>query len=139
MSARVPGAHRSALWLAVLALGWAGFHALGLLDRRLEPVVPSTYGAIEARLAGVSAAELEQVLTVPIERELLQLPAVLDCWAETRDGLVLLSVECEGSAVVSGAAWTAIEDRLDRLREDLGAGMIGLFGPLLGGPKRWSA
>ena len=120
--------------MAVLAIGCAGYHALGLLDRRLEPQVPSSFAAIEARLPGVSAAELELVLTRPIERELLRLPAVLDSWAETRDGLVFITVECEPEAAGSGTAWAGIEDQLDRLREDLGHGIIGLVGPILHRP-----
>jgi len=127
-------ARRSALFVAVLALALAGLHAYRLLPRRLEPVVPSSVGLVEARLPGVSAAELERVLTEPVEAALLSLPDVLDCRSETRDGVVLLSVECVDSAVRSGAAWASIEDQLARQREDLSDGFVGLQGPELHRP-----
>jgi multidrug efflux pump subunit AcrB len=128
-------APRGALFVAVLAVGLAGYHALQRLDRRLEPQVPSPYGAVEVRLPGVSAAELERVLSVPLERELLRLPAVLDSWAETRDGLVLISLECQSDAAESGSAWASIEDLLDRQSDALGEDFIGLSGPVLHRPS----
>ncbi len=132
-------ANRSALFIAVLALGLAGWHALGLLDRRLEPLVPSAYGIVEMRLPGVSAAELERVLTVPLERELLRLPIVLDSWTETRDGLVLIHLECEADAVESGVAWASIEERLHRQADVWSDDFIGLTGPVLHRPsEQWA-
>jgi multidrug efflux pump subunit AcrB len=128
-------ARRSALFVAVLALAVAGLHAYGLLPRRLEPAVPSNVGLVEARLPGVSAAELERVLTEPVEAALLRLPDVIDCRSETRDGVVLLAVECVESAVRSGAAWASVEDQLARQREDLSDGFVGLQGPELHRPS----
>ncbi|MFT7464671.1 MAG: multidrug efflux pump [Pseudohongiellaceae bacterium] len=128
-------ARRNALFVAVLSLALAGGYAYQLLPRRLEPVVPSFYGVVELSLPGVSAAELEKVLTVPVEDGLMSLPDVLDCSSETRDGLVLIAVECEGSAVRSGTAWASIEDQLAQQRAELADGFIGLSGPVLHRPS----
>ena len=132
-------ARRAALFVAVLALALAGAYAYQLLPRRLEPVVPSEFGLVESRLPGVSAAELERVLTEPIEQALLRLPEVLDCRSETRDGVVLIAVECDGDAVASGSAWSSIEDQLARQRERLADGFIGLHGPELQRPLQSTA
>lgn len=124
-------ARRSALLIGVLALALAGVRAYQLMPRSLEPAVSTPYGVVEARLPGVSALELETVLARPIEDALLALPEVLSCRTETRDGLVLVLAECGGESVESGSAWTAIEDRMARLRDELVDGFIGLSGPSL--------
>ncbi len=116
-------------------LSLAGVHAYQLLPRRLEPLVLSSFGLVEARLPGVSAAELERVLTEPVEAALMALPDVLECRSETRDGVVLIAVECSGPAVESGSAWSSIEDQLGRQRERLADGFIGLSGPELHRPR----
>ena len=87
----------------------------------------------------MNAAELEQVLTEPVERALRALPEVLTCRSQTRDGVVLIIAECSARAAQSGLVWSSIEGRLARLRSDLGQGFIGLEGPYLRRPTdRWA-
>ncbi|MFH0944493.1 MAG: efflux RND transporter permease subunit [Planctomycetota bacterium] len=130
---------RPALILAILALGLAGIHAYREMPRQLEPEVAARHGVVDAWLPGVNAAELEEVLTEPIEKALLALPEVLECRSETQDGVTLIVTECEARAARSGAAWSSIEARLERLRSELSADFIGLEGPYLRRPEeRWA-
>ena len=126
---------RPALMLAILALGLAGVHAFREMPRRLEPEVAARHGVVDAWLPGVNASELEEVLTEPVEKALLALPEVLECRSETRDGVTLIVTECEASAARSGAAWSSIEARLEKLRAELSEEFIGLEGPYLRRPS----
>lgn len=127
---------RAASWSALLvvmgAVAWAGLSAYARLDRRLEPDVPADFALVEARLPGVSAGELELALTEPIEDALLAVPAIVDTRAETRDGLVLVAVECRRAD--RDEAWAAVEARVARLRDDLADAFVGLDGPVFHRP-----
>ncbi|MFG0319684.1 MAG: efflux RND transporter permease subunit, partial [Planctomycetota bacterium JB042] len=84
-------ARRKSLVVGALLLAAGGLSAVREMPRRLEPTVDPALAAVEATLPGVSAGELEEVLTIRIEEALLELPAVRGVRGRTRDGAALLT------------------------------------------------
>ncbi len=125
-------ARRKSLVVGALLLAAGGLFAAREMPRRLEPTVDPALAAVEATLPGVSARELEEVLTVRIEEALLELPAVRGVRGRTRDGAALLTVELarDGAAARADALLT-IDERLERLREEFAESFVGLKGPHL--------
>ncbi|OVE82374.1 hypothetical protein BVY04_01220, partial [bacterium M21] len=117
------------VFLALLLVG-AGIYAYFSIPRTLEPDTTFPYASIEAKLPGVTAEELEKMVTLPVEQKLRQIGDVVNFHSSTYDGYMQILIEVEDTGLLDDTI-KQLKVEMDFLHQQLSRTIIGLEGPSL--------
>lgn len=96
-------------FLALVVLGLVTFTALPV---SLLPDVAIPHIAVQADAASMSAREIENTVTAPLRRELMQVGGLADIRSETRDGSALIFLDMD-YGVDTDLAFIEVNEKID--------------------------
>lgn len=121
--------HRAMVLLATMAIAIAGFVAWNRLPVDAFPDVTNTQVMVLSEAAGLSAVDVEQRVSYPIELAMRGLPRVTQVRSLSKPGLSQVVIVFEDSA---DTYWTrqVVFERLASVRDDLPHGVSPELGPI---------
>jgi multidrug efflux pump subunit AcrB len=109
-------------------LGFAGMTALGglyyVLPRMEDPLLLERAAIINTAYPGADAAQVESLVTEPLEEELLEIEEIKEVRSDSRPGISTISIELRDDVYTVDEVWSRVRDRLDDARDEFpdGAG-----------------
>lgn len=104
--------HRIAVVMAFLALVILGAVTYMTLPVSLLPDIPIPHITVEATLENASAREIENTVTAPLRRQLMQTEGLTDIKSETRDGSAVISLTMD-YGVDTDLAFIEVNEKID--------------------------
>lgn len=104
--------HRIAVVMSFLALVILGIVTYEMLPVSLLPDIPIPHITVEATLDNASARELENTVTTPLRRQLMQTEGLAEIKSETRDGTAIISLTMD-YGVDTDLAFIEVNEKID--------------------------
>lgn len=104
--------HRIAVVMTFLALVILGIVTYATLPVSLLPDIPIPHITVEATLDNASARELENTVTAPLRRQLMQTEGLAEIKSETRDGSAIISLTMD-YGVDTDLAFIEVNEKID--------------------------
>ncbi len=110
--------NRAAVFILALALIVLGGISYVLLPREGPPDVTIPYVFVTAPYEGVAPADIENLITIPLERRFNDLPNVKEVRSSSAEGLALVSIEFTPEQAIDVAV-QKVKDKIDLAKPDL--------------------
>ncbi|MFW5842610.1 MAG: efflux RND transporter permease subunit [Spirochaetota bacterium] len=107
----------SAVALLVVAgvLSWSG------MPKQEDPSLPDRFGSVVVTFPGATAETVEQLVVLPMERELQGVAEIRFVSAAARADVAVFSIELNETIYETDAAWKRVEDAVARAERELPA------------------
>ncbi|MCB9680110.1 MAG: efflux RND transporter permease subunit [Alphaproteobacteria bacterium] len=110
--------HATTVLLSVAAIFWFGFLAYSSLPRESAPDIEIPFVIVSTPYIGVSPADVESLVTIPMERELASLTDVKRMTSSSAEGVSIVAIEFEPEADLDSSL-QKVRDRVSRARPNL--------------------
>lgn len=126
----VPNSRSLVVVLLVLAL--FGIVTFLKMPRDIDPELPNRRAQVVAFVPGITPSQIEERVTLPIERAIADLSGLANIGATSGLGHVVVSLELEPASVAqTTAVLDSVRERIERLRGQLSTQIPYLSGPWL--------
>ncbi len=110
--------HSITIFVLILVLGISGFIAYQSLPREAEPDITIPFIMVTTPYIGVAPADIEALVTDPIEEELEQLRDVREITSTSAEGASIIAIEFEPGIDIDDAL-QKVRDRVDTAQPEL--------------------
>ncbi|MDQ1285321.1 MAG: heavy metal efflux system protein, partial [Thermodesulfobacteriota bacterium] len=121
--------HRWAMLALTLAMAGVGLYSLGRLNIDAVPDITNIQVQITAQAKGLSALEIEQRITFPIETGMAGLPGLVKTRSLSQYGIALVTVIFEDGTDIYFAR-RLVSERIQEIQGKLPPGIEPLMGPI---------
>ena len=96
----------------------AGLYSYTTLPRESEPEIIIPFVNVSVSYPGVAPADMESLVTIPIESKMTGIPGIKEITSNSNEGLTSISIEFEPEEEISEAL-QRVRDKVDLARPDL--------------------
>ena len=122
------GLARSRFTIAVmLGLLIAGIASYPNFPKREDPVVVIRTAVVSAQFPGLAPERMENLVAIPIERKIRELPEVKDIRTLASEGLLIVYVDLTDEVGDVNAVWQRLRDKMNDVKIELPEGALGPF------------
>ncbi len=104
----------------LIAVGIVSFSSMA---RQEDPSFPYRAGMIRVIFPGGSPAQIEQLITIPLEEELAQIDEINEYTSNSRDDIAIINISLKDAVYDTDAAWTRVERAIERARNEFPQGV----------------
>jgi multidrug efflux pump subunit AcrB len=101
------------LFVVAGVLSWIG------MPKQEDPSLPERFGSVVVTFPGATAETVEQLVVVPLERELQGVAEIRYISATARADVAVFSIELNETIYETDAAWKRVEDAVERAEREL--------------------
>lgn len=109
---------RNAVYILMVALLIVGIHCYVTIPREGPPDITIPYVFVSSFYEGVAPAEIENLITIPLERQFRDLENVKEMTSTSMEGVSMISIEFTGEEDINNAL-QRVKDKLDLAKQDL--------------------
>ncbi len=106
---------------ATVLLVVAGTLSWIVMPKQEDPSLPDRFGSIVVTFPGASAETVEQLVVIPLERELQGVAEIRTVAATARADVAVFGIELNESIYETDAAWKRVEEAIRRAERELPA------------------
>lgn len=111
----------------LLGLLIAGVAVYPDFPKREDPVIVIRTAVVSAQLPGLAPERMENLVAIPIERKIRELPDVKDIRTLANEGSLIVYVDLRDEVADVGAVWQRLRDKMNDVRPELPEGAQGPF------------
>ena len=122
------GLARSRFTIAIMfGLLVAGIASFPNFPKREDPVVVIRTAVVSAQFPGLAPERMENLVAIPIERKIRELPDVKDIRTLAGEGSLLIYVDLKDEISDVKAVWQQLRNKMADAKAELPEGVIGPF------------
>ena len=122
------GLARARFTIAIMAgLLAAGIALYPNFPKREDPVVVIRTALVSAQFPGMAPERMEDLVAVPIERKIRELPDVKDIRTLASEGSLVIYVDLKDEVGDVAAVWQRLRDKMNDVKLELPEGVLGPF------------
>ncbi|MEO0367530.1 MAG: efflux RND transporter permease subunit, partial [Pseudomonadota bacterium] len=116
--------NRRLVFSLIAILFVVGVISFGSMARQEDPSFPYRAGLIRVIYPGGSPAQIEQLITNPLEEQLAQIEEIDKYTSNSRDDIAIVSIELKDAIYDTDAAWNRVERAIERARNEFPSGVV---------------